>query len=478
MRPSLSFVFGSQKPTFAGVLNNMSPTYDTINSPILPSSPLISRQKIAPQLEADVRYACSLLVYRIEQGVPAPGAHRISTTSEAAVRSAEVRAAQIESKYLTPSVGPEVAKRATKFDSGVGLTQQPSMQTMRNLHSSHSDRRSDTGSIFSRNRCATPGSNTTSAWDTDPSSGRASLKSPRKQSRQPKRPGDYMRSMNGAPATGVPQTHVDMETLTFLMGPEPDGFQPPPAAGPDDSPENFEVFLNADATFATGDVPSFCSPQPGLLHPAAPSFGLPNGDASTPPRIPAPMRDGPSSSRPSIGLAEETDDEAADWHERPEPAVIIDSSGFMHIMTAEEEEERHQTLQQAVLARMNTAPADSSPQHPQEPAPAQLQQNHSEPEPQHRPRPSTTPSRPSAPPQLSSRPATTRSRQPTSGSTRNKLSMLTKRKSALRSPGSSHPDLPEGPPLQRQGRPPSMFQRLAGWFGKRRGGTGVGAAVS
>ena len=456
----------------------MGASYDTIDGPIQhqPSSPLISRQKIAPQLEADVRYACSLLVYRIEQGVPAPGAHRASTTSGTAVQSAEVRAAQIESKYLTPSVGPEVAKRATKFDSGVVLTQQPSMQTMRNLHSSHSDRRSDAGSVFSRNRCATPGSNTTSAWDTDPASGKASVKSPRKQPRQQKRPGDCMRSVNGAPVTGVPQTHVDMETLTFLMGPEPDDFQQPPTVGPDDGREDLEVFLNADATFATGGVPSFCSPA--LPHPAAPSFGLAHGDASTPPRLPEPTCDGPSATRPPVGLAEETDDDVADWSERPEPAVIIDSSGFMHIMTAEEEEERHQTLQQAVLARMNTAPVDSSSQHPQEPAPAVLQQNHSEPEPHHRPRPSTTPSRPSAPPQLSNRPATSRSRLPTSWSTRNKLSMLTKRKSALRVPESSHPDLSECPPLQRQGRPPSMFQRLAGWFGKRRGGTEAGAAMS
>ncbi|PYI31532.1 hypothetical protein BP00DRAFT_168614 [Aspergillus indologenus CBS 114.80] len=189
-RTSFSFLFGSksQKPTFAlhdDNLDDQPPRYYDL-SPQKPNENAIARneaeddeddllstrQELSPELEAQVRYACSLLVYRIEQGISsnycpnrakeaaAARKKRISTITAISTLSGSsaAAAAQVEAKYLLSSTtkklrsgmigrfGNGIFARdgSEKHDSGVGLTQQPSIATMREgqrskLGSSHSN---------------------------------------------------------------------------------------------------------------------------------------------------------------------------------------------------------------------------------------------------------------------------------------------------------------------------------------------------
>ncbi|RAL14432.1 uncharacterized protein BO97DRAFT_476725 [Aspergillus homomorphus CBS 101889] len=192
-RTSFSFLFGSNRPTFA--LHNESPEdqppgyYDVPpkkeNKPAAPQMASeededtlhSTRQELSSELEAQVRYACSLLVYRIEQGissnyspnrakaVAAARRKRVSAVTATSTISGcdTAAAAQIETKYLLSSttkklrdgvmgrLGGGIFARdggisidGEKHDSGVGLTQQPSIATMREgqrskLGSSHSN---------------------------------------------------------------------------------------------------------------------------------------------------------------------------------------------------------------------------------------------------------------------------------------------------------------------------------------------------
>ncbi|RAH75847.1 hypothetical protein BO86DRAFT_405210 [Aspergillus japonicus CBS 114.51] len=187
-RTSFSFLFGSKKPTFAlhdDNLDDQPPRYYDL-SPQKPNENAIARneaeddeddllstrQELSPELEAQVRYACSLLVYRIEQGISsnycpnrakeaaAARKKRISTITATSTLSGSsaAAAAQVEAKYLLSSTtkklrngmigrfGNGIFARdgSEKHDSGVGLTQQPSIATMREgqrskLGSSHSN---------------------------------------------------------------------------------------------------------------------------------------------------------------------------------------------------------------------------------------------------------------------------------------------------------------------------------------------------
>ncbi|OJJ96838.1 hypothetical protein ASPACDRAFT_46363 [Aspergillus aculeatus ATCC 16872] len=187
-RTSFSFLFGSKKPTFAlhdDNLDDQPPRYYDVfpqrhNETAIARNEakedednlLSSRQELSPDLEAQVRYACSLLVYRIEQGISsnycpnrakdaaAARKKRISTitTTSTLSGSSAAAAAQVEAKYLLSSTtkklrngmigrfGNGIFARdgSEKHDSGVGLTQQPSIATMREgqrskLGSSHSN---------------------------------------------------------------------------------------------------------------------------------------------------------------------------------------------------------------------------------------------------------------------------------------------------------------------------------------------------
>ncbi|RAH66026.1 uncharacterized protein BO66DRAFT_474507 [Aspergillus aculeatinus CBS 121060] len=187
-RTSFSFLFGSKKPTFAlhdDSLDDQPPRYYDLspqkhnenaiarNEAEEDEDNLLStRQELPSDLEAQVRYACSLLVYRIEQGISsnycpnrakeaaAARKKRISTiaATSSLSGSSAAAAAQVEAKYLLSSTtkklrngmigrfGNGIFARdgSEKHDSGVGLTQQPSIATMREGHrsklgSSHSN---------------------------------------------------------------------------------------------------------------------------------------------------------------------------------------------------------------------------------------------------------------------------------------------------------------------------------------------------
>ncbi|PYH86499.1 hypothetical protein BO82DRAFT_360796 [Aspergillus uvarum CBS 121591] len=187
-RTSFSFLFGSKKPTFAlhdDNLDDQPPRYYDLspqkhndnataqNEAEEDEDMLLStRQELSPELEAQVRYACSLLVYRIEQGISsnycpnrakeaaAARKKRISTITATSTLSGSsaAAAAQVEAKYMLSSTtkklrngmigrfGTGIFARdgSEKHDSGVGLTQQPSIATMRQgqrskLGSSHSN---------------------------------------------------------------------------------------------------------------------------------------------------------------------------------------------------------------------------------------------------------------------------------------------------------------------------------------------------
>ncbi|KAF9890998.1 hypothetical protein FE257_005255 [Aspergillus nanangensis] len=410
-RPSLSLLFSPQKPTFTFADDEPSRYYNFVDTPVQhkPASPLIDRQAIDPDLESDIRFSCSLLIYRIERGVPAPKDQ--SKKSEYAETRPGTAVPQIDSKYQAPNVGPEAAALKGKFDSGVGLTAQPSQQTMRLLlQSSHSDRPSEfetSRSVFSQRRCTTAGSVTTY---TDNSSQRSL------NSRQAE-----MQSMTGVTLSGQapPQNH---DTRAFLSGKEK---PQSPNTDDDDSSDDVEVFLSPDAAFSSSGVPSFCSP-PTTLSAASPSFGLSEDYASIQQSKryegPEVMTEGPGN---SIGLGDSVE------NENYGPGVVIDSNGFMHVLSAEEESKRDVGIRQAVMARMNAGhsrPETSGPQtRIAAPPPAYM-----------------APDR---------RPPTAMSRLQTSWSTRTK-GTFSKWKSR-------NSDLPSQPPVPETG----FFHRVAGLFG-------------
>ncbi|KAL4890102.1 hypothetical protein BDV59DRAFT_204700 [Aspergillus ambiguus] len=354
-RASLSF-FNSQKPTFTFSHDKTSPYYDFIDTPVhhQPPSPLIDRQKIDPELESEIRFSCSLLIYRIERGVPSTQ----QTSDKKTAQKDEVPPPipQVDSKYHPPLAGPDVAAlKDDRYDSGVALTAQPSHQTMRILQSSHSDRPSEadtvhpgSASIFSQRRCPTAGSATTC---TDS----ASLRS---------RPYPEVQSVAGTAVHGHGHPSDEKRTREFLSGAKGKRREKPTSSRNDDSSDSdVEMFLASDAPFMSTDTASsfFSTPLTSLSNPS-PSFGLPEGYTSN---RQSKLYDGePLERMPRSSSG----DEFARRGCQDEPGVIVDSRGFMHVMTAEEESQRQADLRNAVAAKMGASSRPASHIMPPPPA--------------------------------------------------------------------------------------------------------------
>ncbi|KAL4919486.1 hypothetical protein BDW62DRAFT_179019 [Aspergillus aurantiobrunneus] len=317
-RNSLSRLFGSQRPTFATLDNKPTRHYDFVDTPGQPKflSHLIDRQNISPDLESQIRYSCSLLAYRIEQGVPSLPNDQVGRR---AVRNGPAEniatKAQIVSKYPSSKAGPEGAL-ITGYDSGVGLTQQPSMQTMRVLHSRSGDA-SDSGdtrsaSVFSNTRTGTSCSNTSAINSTELSCTQSSSHSPRE---------NELQSLTGTNITGYTQQQ-NHATKSFLTDSSPSDPQPYEKV----SPEDVEVFLNPTGTIITNLSSETISTQ------SSPSLGLF--------RVAA-LNQQPTTSNP--------ESETANTNSR---SIIIDKTGHARLLTPDEESQRNTALQEAVLARM------------------------------------------------------------------------------------------------------------------------------
>ncbi|PWY79108.1 hypothetical protein BO70DRAFT_362888 [Aspergillus heteromorphus CBS 117.55] len=312
-RTSFSFLFGSQKLPFA--LNNGQPTryYDFVDTPGIykPSSPLIERQNIPTELEAEMRYACALLVYRIEQGRHLPSSptkrSRGMTTSSAPQDPSTI--AQIDSKFISPKVGRDVAALKDKHDSGVVLTQQSSMQTMRVKPCQSNPQTKSADKTASGPATTSDSSSSAHSCTAPPSRGSAQRQE----------------------LAAEPDAAIKDQTKAFLDGSES---QPSTDEDEDLSEDDVEVFLDPDAMVISGGVHSFSSPQANL-NKSSPSLGVsvdPSNNQST--------ETGPADSVASLL--------------EHRPGVIIDRSGLAHVMTAAEESERDINLRQAVLAKMRT----------------------------------------------------------------------------------------------------------------------------
>ncbi|KAG2412801.1 hypothetical protein HFD88_010358 [Aspergillus terreus] len=348
-RPSLAF-FNSQKPTFTFSGDTPSRYFDFIDTPSHhhPPSPLIDRQKIDPALESEIRFSCSLLIYRIERGVPSTE-QAPSERNSPQKDDSPAALPQINSKYYTPQAGPDLAAlKDNRYDSGVALTAQPSRQTMRILQSSHSDRPSEpdtvrpgSSSIFSQRRCTTAGSATTYA--SQHSLGGA-------------RPPTEIQSVTGAPAPGQSSPAHKKGTRAFLCGPDPKPQTSTPNTDDDNtdlSDSDVEVFLGSDAAFMSTDtVPSFLSTPPTSWSTTSPSFALPDGGYVSSRQ--SKLYDGEPLERMG-GVGHSDAAESSRGGLAHEPGVIVDSRGFMHIMTAEEESRRETSLREAVMARMGAS---------------------------------------------------------------------------------------------------------------------------
>ncbi|KAL2852953.1 hypothetical protein BJY01DRAFT_207560 [Aspergillus pseudoustus] len=339
-RASLSLLFGSQKPTFATLNDKPTRYYDFVDAPALhkPSSTLIDRQDIPPELESKIKYACSLLAYRIDQGVLSPPKNQIQRSTTRTGLAEHIPAkAQLDSKYPVSKTGTQ-----TGYDSGVGLTQQPSMQTMRVLHSRSGDA-SDAGdtttvSIFSNSntRTGTSCSNTSVINSTTQS---------------PKQNGDELQSMTGANILGCSQDQ-DRDKKAFLTElSHPLSSHPVTNANIDDSTPNddaVEVFLNPNTAIAANFSSETLSSHP------SPSLGLSRVPANQ--YQPSNLRDSYQAQYQEqeldiIGLgATYTKTQFQYGRSR---SIIIDSDGRARLLTPDEETQRNKALQQAVLAKMS-----------------------------------------------------------------------------------------------------------------------------
>ncbi|KAL3488286.1 hypothetical protein BJX62DRAFT_181003 [Aspergillus germanicus] len=357
-RASLSLLFGSQvgvyyqylvclgatnikqKPTFATLNDKPTRYYDFVDTPALrkPATPLIDRQDIPPELESKIKYACSLLAYRVEQGVPSPPRNQIQRRTTRAGFGGQMPAkAQLESKYSASKMGTQ-----TGYDSGVSLTQQPSMQTMRVLNSRSGDASdsSDTRtvSIFSNTtRTGTSCSNTSAINSTTQS---------------PKQNGNELQSMTGEDVPGHAQ-YQDCDTKAFLTeASQPLSSHPMTnisGHSPSTTNNRVEVFLKPDITTITNLSSETLSSHP------SPSLGLS--------RVPAHQCQ-PSNLRDSYQAQEEGQDPNIiglgttctnnEPHHGRSRSIIIDSDGRARLLSPDEESQRNKALQQAVLAKMTS----------------------------------------------------------------------------------------------------------------------------
>ncbi|KAL5003195.1 hypothetical protein BDV10DRAFT_67974 [Aspergillus recurvatus] len=328
-RASLSLLFGSQKPTFAAALDEKPARYyDFVDTPSPPKrpSPLISRQEISPELESKIRFSCSLLAYQIERGIPSLTNNPASRGPGESIKTK----AKLVPKTAISKPGPDPAS-VTGYDSGVGLTQQPSMQTMRVLHS-RSGNASDAGdtravSIFSNTRTSTSCSNTSA----EPSYPQSSSHSPRT---------NKLKSTTGIAITGYRQPKHRNSTNVFLTesSPSPTLSEPP---ADKENVEDTNLFLNPTST-----ITNLSSETLTLSSHPSPSLCLTRVSAA--PQYPKPTFTSQVNSKSSL---------------RESRSIIIDSAGNARLLTSDEEAQRNKALQHAVLSKMTSGFLRYNPIH-------------------------------------------------------------------------------------------------------------------
>ncbi|KAL5342885.1 hypothetical protein BJX70DRAFT_238860 [Aspergillus crustosus] len=321
-RDSLSLLFSSQKPTFATLNEKPTRYYDFVDMPASKfSTPKVDRQDISREQESQIKYACSLLAYRIEKGVP-------SRAVQANARALEDVAMQVqlESKYPAQRARREAALTAkTGYDSGVGLTQQPSMQTMRVLHSRCGDP-SDSGadidtrtiSVFSGTRTGTSCTNTSVLNSAEPSCTQSSTHSPRQNALQ---------ATAAASILDSTQQHTKA-TNAFLTDSYPSGLG---TLSKESNSEDTETFLSPATIMITNNIANLSSET---LQTTSSTQSLQLS------RVPAQI---------DHAATESTSDSTWKPHSR---SIIIDAEGNPRLLTPYGESQRNKALQQAVLAKM------------------------------------------------------------------------------------------------------------------------------
>ncbi|KAL3474551.1 hypothetical protein BJX99DRAFT_231544 [Aspergillus californicus] len=351
-RASLSLLFGSQKPTFAALNDKPTQYYDFVDTPAVskPSSAVI-RQDISIDLESQIRWACAMLAYKIQQGVPSLP----NTTAKRTIRTGPISTEDIasktriklQSKYSSPEVRPNKAPQ-TGYDSGVGLTQQPSMQTMRILHSrsgaSDSDDITTTApSIFSNSgtrtgtSCSDASAHNSHALSCDQSS----VQSPKQGAMQ------EVTGMNVPP-----HAHQNLDTRAFLSGPELPASDPNMATTP--NPSDIEGFINPVTTTTTNlsceTLQSSPSPSLGLSRVQAASSNRPqHQDSNLDRNTDNPPRHQSASKSSMTGLFTSNINRKPNTNNK---SIIIDIDGCAHLLTPDQESQRNKALQQAVIEKM------------------------------------------------------------------------------------------------------------------------------
>ncbi|GKZ30332.1 hypothetical protein AbraIFM66950_008754 [Aspergillus brasiliensis] len=340
-RTSFSFLFGSQKPTLITQQNQLTQNqpdryWEFSDSPgfYQPPSPLIERQNIPTDLEAQIRNACSLLVHRIEKGQPSGPSKRSRAVTTNTTMHESSTAPQLDSMYVSPKVGADVAALKDKYDSGVALTQQSSMQAMRVLHSQTSqhlkcDSLESGRATSSHSALASDGTQSASA---PPS--RAGYSSQvlglEKQSR------DRSQSVKAFLDGSKSEHHPNDDSPRFVDAVRGD---------------DVEVFLDPETTLMSTGVPSFDSPH-SVPNNKSSCLGKPV-DASSNSHCGV-----AGSETPTVHPPEYTDPmglgSSAIEGSKQHPGIIIDSSGLAHVLSAAEESERDMNIQQAVMAKMRT----------------------------------------------------------------------------------------------------------------------------
>ncbi|KAL4957508.1 hypothetical protein BDW69DRAFT_22958 [Aspergillus filifer] len=358
-RASLTLLFGSQKLTIAApALDERPPRYYEFVDTPPPSnpkvqSPFIDRQEIAPELESKVRHACSLLAYRIEQGVPSPPQGKRRATRDGPVGhdsssipvKPQLNSRLPSSKTCTGGDGSFI----TGYDSGVGLTQQPSMQTMRILQSRGGDAydsaktRSRAQSVFSNARTGTSCSNTSDINSTDFSCTQSSEHSP---------PQLELHSLTGVAVTAF-QPEFDLATKAFLAGssldPEPSplketGRESESTRRLEEEEGNTEtevqVYLSPHYPATTTTTTNLNLSTETLSSTPSPSLGLS--------RVPALNQNQNQHMTPTF-----TSDPNSGLQDNSKTRnIIIDVNGQARLLTPDEASQRNKALQQAVLAKM------------------------------------------------------------------------------------------------------------------------------
>ncbi|KAI9371249.1 hypothetical protein BJX61DRAFT_38649 [Aspergillus egyptiacus] len=344
-RASLSFLFRSQKPSFAGPDDKPTRYYNFIETAVFrkPSSTRIDRQDIPPELERKLKNSCSLLAYRIERGIPSPASSQVNrrTTREGPIEDISPKP-QLQANYYS-SWGFASKSGKPGYDSGIGLTQQSSMQTMRALRSRSGDP-SDTDirtiSIFSNTRTGTSCSNTSAINSTALSYTQPSSQSPKRS--------ELLQSMTGGAIQECAHQQKD-ETDAFLSGGQSwsEAYKQK-----NKSLADIEAFLNPakPANFSCETLHSNSSPSLGLARVRATTQNehqtteQHNSYSST-------QQSAPESASNVLGPETATTGSTSD---RAHRSIIVDTDGRARLLTPDEESQNHKALQQAVIAKVTS----------------------------------------------------------------------------------------------------------------------------